>query len=274
MIVKGKDRKGSKKKQASTTPSPPESHEQMRCDRCARDFQSIVQGGVQKTNQRVRLSPDRSEENDRPHLVSWPFGGQGGEANGRLPMGREVETWHHHHTKSSTAKSSHHEKRKRRPSKTPPHGILRRHRGTESSCQPTVGHRTPRNVEAPPVCHTPPRISFPRPITRKKRWQRHTLLQTGYHSSSRHRHTLPVLKLVSSRKMKKDKTALPSPISKLPATRPALSKPPSWVLLRKLSQKRKPHYPRYHLSSTSSCREMEKLSQPRSFVSSPSLPPP
>lgn len=125
-----------------------------------------------------------------------------------------------------------------------------------------------------PQCATPPRESAsPDPSHAKEVAEAHTA--TNWISFVGASPSLPPgAKIGILEENEKDKTALPSPISKLPATRPALSKPPSWVLLRKLSQKRKPHYPRYHLSSTSSCREMEKLSQPRSFVSSPSLPPP
>lgn len=206
-------------------------------------------------------SPDRSEENDRPHLVSWPFGGQGGKQTGDCRWDERLR--HGIITTQNHPPQNHHTTRKE-------NDVPAKHRPTASSVvtaaqNPAEPNRwTPHTSQrgSPPSVPRPPANQLPQTHHTQKRWQRHTLLQTGYHSSSRHRHSLPVLKLVSSRKMKKDKTALPSPISKLPATRPALSKPPSWVLLRKLSQKRKPHYPRYHLSSTSSCREMENSLSP------------
>lgn len=167
-------------------------------------------------------------------------------------MGIEVETF-----------SSPLEKRTTSQQNTAPRHLPSspRHRAQN---HPTVGHRPPHNVEAP-QCATPPANQLPQTHHTQKRWQRHTLLQTGYHSSARHRHSLPPgAKIGILEQNEKDKTALPSPISKLPSTRPALSKPqpPSLVLRKPLRIAKENRNPRYHLSSTSSCREMEKLSAP------------
>lgn len=89
----------------------------------------------------------------------------------------------------------HHEKRKRRPNKTPPRGIFRPHHGREPTTNQPLDTAHLHKVEAPPVCHVPCESASPDPSHAKER-QRHTLLQTGYHSSARHRHSLPVLKLV------------------------------------------------------------------------------
>lgn len=177
-------------------------------------------------------------------------------------MGIEVETFSQNHPPLN----HHHWKKERRPNKTPPHGIFRPHHGISQPLD-TV-HLT---TWKPPKCATASANQLPQTHHTQKRWQRHTLLQTGYHSSARHRHSLPPgAKIGILEENEKDKTALPSPISKLPSTRPALSKPPSWVLLlrKPLRIAKENRNPRYHLSSTSSCREMEKLSQPPSFVSS------
>lgn len=153
------------------------------------------------------------------------LGGRGGKQTGDCRWDERLR--HGIITTQNHPPQNHHTTRKE-------NDVPAKHRPTASSVvtaaqNPAEPNRwTPHTSQrgSPPSVPRPPANQLPQTHHTQKRWQRHTLLQTGYHSSSRHRHSLPVLKLVSSRKMKKRQDRTPKPNLKTPGNLPCLVQAP------------------------------------------------
>lgn len=161
MIVKGKDRKGSRKKQASTTPLPPESHEQMRCDRCARDFQTPVHragwGPKNESAGPLRVQTGLKKLTG-PTSCLGLLGGQGGS---KRAIADGTRLRHSIITTQNHPPQNHHTTRKE-------NDVPAKHRPTASSVLTTAQNPAEPNQPLdtahlttwkPPQCATPPRES-------------------------------------------------------------------------------------------------------------------